>query len=68
MTDTKREHQVFDKKYWCQSFDVTRMCRFDRRAVDSKCDGCPRTTDKDYLISLNLWVEGVSHGQRPAPE
>ena len=47
--------------YGCQEFDRARLCRFDRRAISQKCDGCPRTTDKDYLASMGLWVQGVSH-------
>ena len=50
-----------DAPYGCQQYDDTRLCRFDRRAIDRKCDGCQRTTDKDYLASMNLWVQGVSH-------
>ncbi len=47
--------------YGCQQYDITRLCRYDRRALDSRCDGCQRTTDKDYLSTMGLWVEGVSH-------
>lgn len=47
--------------YGCQQYDTTRLCRFDRRALDRKCDGCPRTTDREYLESQGLWIEGISH-------
>lgn len=47
--------------YGCQSYDINRLCRFDRRAIDHNCAGCPRTTDRDYLESMGLWIEGVSH-------
>lgn len=53
--------------YGCQQYDINRLCRFDRRAIDRGCDGCPRTTDKDYLTVQDLWVAGVSH-QMPPPE
>ncbi len=48
-------------KYGCQQYDQSRLCRFDRRAIDQSCDGCMRETDKDYLISNNLWINGISH-------
>jgi len=48
-------------RYGCQQYDITRLCRFDRRALDSRCDGCQRVTDKDYLSLMGLWVKGVSH-------
>jgi hypothetical protein len=48
-------------KYGCQDYDINRLCRFDRRAIDRSCDGCPRTTDSDYLQAQGLWVAGVSH-------
>lgn len=51
-----------DAPYGCQAYDATRLCRFDRRAIDRKGDGCQRTTDRDYLKSMLLWIEGVSHG------
>lgn len=41
--------------------DINRLCRFDRRAIDRGCDGCPRTTDKDYLTDQGLWIAGISH-------
>ena len=50
-----------DKPYGCQEYDIKRLCRFDRRALDRKCDGCQRTTDRAYLESQGLWVIGVSH-------
>jgi hypothetical protein len=56
--------ELFEERaaiYGCQSYDIARLCRFDRRALDRKCDGCPRTTDQDYLAAQGLWVEGVSH-------
>lgn len=53
--------RVTEPPYGCQQYDTTRLCRFDRRAIDSKCDGCPRTTDRDYLESQGLWVPGVAY-------
>jgi len=50
-----------DAPYGCQQYDTTRLCRFDRRAMDRKCDGCQRTTDREYLESQGLWIEGISH-------
>ena len=50
-----------DAPYGCQAYNPNRLCRFDRRAISQKCDGCTRTTDKDYLASMGLWIEGVSH-------
>ena len=50
-----------DAPYGCQQYDDTRLCRFDRRAIDRKCDGCPRTTDRDYLELQGLWVPGVAY-------
>ena len=47
--------------YGCQEYDITRLCRFDRRAIDQACNGCLRETDKEYLHMNGLWVEGVSH-------
>lgn len=47
--------------YVCQQFDPARLCRFDRRAIDRKCDGCKRVTDRDYLESQGLLIEGISH-------
>lgn len=47
--------------YICQQYDINRLCRFDRRAIDRACIGCQRTTDKDYLTVQGLWVAGVSH-------
>lgn len=51
--------------YGCQQYAITRRCRFDRRAIDRKCDGCPRTTDQAYLTQAGLWVPGVSHQAAP---
>ena len=51
-----------DTPYGCQEYSVDRLCRFDRRAIDRKCDGCQRMTDRGYLVRHGLWVEGVSHG------
>lgn len=48
-------------KYGCQRYDIGRMCHYDRRAIDRRCDGCQRTTDVEFLKSMGLWVEGVSH-------
>ena len=47
--------------YGCQQYTITRLCRYDRRAIDRKCDGCPRTTDSEYLKSMGLWIVGISH-------
>lgn len=47
--------------YGCQQYDPQRLCRYDRRAIDSRCDGCQRTTDKDYLVLMGTWVIGISH-------
>lgn len=47
--------------YGCPTYDINRPCRFDRRAIDRFCDGCPRTTDQAYLESNGLWVVGISH-------
>ena len=51
--------------YGCQQYAITRPCRFDRRAIDRKCDGCPRTTDQAYLTQAGLWVPGISHQAAP---
>ena len=53
--------RVTEPAYGCQKYDITRLCRFDRRALDRKCDGCPRVTDSDYLIEQGLWVPGVAY-------
>ena len=50
-----------DAPYGCQQYDATRLCRFDRRALDRKCDGCQRVTDRDYLELQGLWVPGVAY-------
>lgn len=50
-----------DATYGCQKYDIDRLCRFDRRALDRRCDGCPRTTDKVELERMGLWVVGISH-------
>jgi len=47
--------------YGCQHFDIGRKCRFDKRAKDSRCNGCQRETDRAYLESQGLWIEGISH-------
>jgi len=47
--------------YGCKEYDINRLCRFDRRGIDRLCDGCPRTTDQDYLEANGLWVVGISH-------
>lgn len=52
---------IIDPPYGCQKYDINRLCRFDRRAIDRKCDGCQRTTDRAYLESMGLWIKGVSH-------
>ena len=49
-----------DAPYGCQQYDQNRLCRFDRRAIDRKCDGCERPSDKDYLESMGLWIQGVA--------
>ena len=46
--------------YGCQQYDADRLCRFDRRAIDHNCTGCPRTTDRAYLERMGLWIEGVA--------
>lgn len=46
--------------YGCQSYDINRLCRFDRQAIDHNCAGCPRTTDRSYLERMGLWVKGVA--------
>lgn len=51
-----------DAPYGCQKYDATRLCRFDRRALDRKCDGCQRVTDMEYLESQGLWIEGIAYG------
>ena len=53
--------RVTEPPYVCQQYDAERLCRFDRRALDRKCDGCERVTDRAYLESQGLWIEGVSH-------
>ena len=50
-----------DAPYGCQQYDVTRLCRFDRRALDRKCDGCPRETDSAELKRMGLWVPSVAY-------
>ena len=50
-----------DAPYGCQQYDATRLCRFDRRALDRKRDGCQRETDLAELKRMGLWIEGVSH-------
>jgi hypothetical protein len=50
-----------DAPYGCQQYSADLLCRFDRRAIDRKCDGCKRVTDRAYLESMGLWVDGVSH-------
>ena len=47
--------------YGCQQYDQNRLCRYDRMAIDRRCDGCQRTTDRAYLESMSLWIHGVSH-------
>lgn len=49
------------EKYGCQEYSIARMCRFDRRAADVRCNGCQRITDREYLERQGLWIEGVSH-------
>ena len=47
--------------YGCQEYDINRLCRFDRRALDRRCDGCQRKTDSKYLAQQGLWIPGISH-------
>lgn len=47
--------------YACQQYDINRLCRFDRRAIDRRCAGCQRTTDRAYLEEQGLLVAGISH-------
>ena len=56
-----RRERPKDAPYGCQQYGATRLCRFDRRAIDRKCDGCQRVTDREYLESQGLWIEGISH-------
>lgn len=51
--------------YACQLYDRARLCRYDRRAIDRRCDGCQRATDVYFLVNQGLWVEGVSHARDP---
>lgn len=51
-------------KYGCQDYDKARMCRYDRREIDTRCKGCQRVTDQDYLVSMGLWIDGVSHTKK----
>ena len=53
--------RVTEPAYGCQQYDATRLCRFDRRALDRKRDGCQRETDLAELKRMGLWIEGVSH-------
>jgi hypothetical protein len=50
--------------YACQQYNITRLCRFDRRAIDRACDGCLRMTDEEFLRSMGLWVVGISHKEK----
>lgn len=50
-----------DAPYGCQQYSAQRLCRFDRRSLDRKCDGCERVTDEVELKRMGLWVAGVSH-------
>lgn len=54
--------------YGCRNYDINRLCRYDRRALDRKCDGCQRMTDQDYLESQGLWIIGISHQPLPRSE
>lgn len=47
--------------YGCQDYNIERLCRYDRRAIDRRCDGCQRKTDRAYLESQGLWIIGISH-------
>ena len=61
LIDATKPAPAPDAPYGCQAYDATRLCRFDRRAVSRKCDGCNRVTDRAYLEGAGLWVKGVSH-------
>ena len=61
MSHRKPKMPIIDPPYGCQQYDINRLCRFDRRAIDRKCDGCPRTTDLDYLATQGLWVAGIAY-------
>ena len=61
----RAKNQQLATPYGCQHYAISRLCRFDRRAIDRKCDGCPRTTDQAYLTQAGLWVPGVSHQDAP---
>ena len=50
--------------YGCQEYSIERLCRFDRRAADIRCNGCKRITDREYLEHQGLWIDGVSHEAR----
>lgn len=52
---------AIDPPYGCQQYDINRLCRFDRRAVDRKCDGCQRVTDREYIEANGCWIPGISH-------
>lgn len=52
--------------YGCQQYNINRLCCYDRRAIDRKCDGCQRTTDEALLRRNGLWVPGVSHQEQGA--
>jgi hypothetical protein len=58
---SKTKKRTVDAPYGCQHYDAERLCRFDRRAISRKCDGCSRVTDRAYLETMGLWVNGVSH-------
>lgn len=49
--------------YGCQTSTLDRLCRFDKRAIDERCNGCTRVTDKKYLESMQLWIDGISHNK-----
>lgn len=39
------------------AFDSNKLCRYDRRSLDSQCSGCKRVTDVDYLKQHGLYRE-----------
>lgn len=36
-------------RYACQSYTHGKPCRYDKRPDDRQCDGCPRSSDLEYL-------------------
>ena len=52
---------MIDPPYGCQEYNPERLCRFDKRGIDTRCTGCTRVTDKAYLESMNLWIPGIAY-------